>query len=369
MITIAGAGPVGCHAAKLLSQAGEEVLILEEHKEIGRPIQCTGIVTQSIKEVVQLRRTVVLNRLRKVRLHAPCGESVELRINDIVIDRTGFDRQVAEDAVNKGVKMSPGTRLQAINNRGNILSLKTNQGAKSNTIKTDALIGADGSSSIVSQKIGNKKPEFWIGVQAVAHMPVEKDTYSVYFGDEFPGFFGWVVPENDERARVGIAAAKNPRQVFDRFMKKFDKCKVLEMQGGLIPKYKPGHSVQKGNIHIVGDAATQVKATTGGGLVPGMKAAECLARAITAGTDYRKELSGVNRELRMSLLLRNIMDRFNNQDYDSLIRITGQRSMQELLNKEDRDRPSQIVFKSIIREPKLLLFARTLLRAKRARNT
>ena len=39
-VIIVGAGPVGGRAATLLSQEGLSVLLLEEHKEIGRPFQC-----------------------------------------------------------------------------------------------------------------------------------------------------------------------------------------------------------------------------------------------------------------------------------------------------------------------------------------
>ncbi|MBW2964718.1 NAD(P)/FAD-dependent oxidoreductase [Candidatus Woesearchaeota archaeon] len=368
MITIAGAGPVGCHAAKLLAQAGEDVHILEEHNEIGRPLQCTGIVTQSINDIVRIRKGLLVNRLRKVRLHAPCGETAVVRIDDLVIDRAGFDRQIADDAADKGANISLSTRLQAINEKPGTIRLKVSERGKTRIITTEKLVGADGPGSIVSRHIGNKRPGFWIGVQAVVQMPVEKDTYSVYFGDEFPGFFGWVVPENEETARVGIAAARKPREVFDRFVKRFDQCKVLEMQGGLIPKYDPALKIQRRNAYIVGDAAAQVKATTGGGLVPGMKAAECLSRTLAEGTSYKKELSAVRRELRMSLILRGLLDRFSNKDYDELVKLAGGRKMQEILKKEDRDRPSRIVFKSIIKEPKLLLFARTLFRAKRVEN-
>ena len=42
--------------------------------------------------------------------------------------------------------------------------------------------------------------------------------------------------------------------------------------------------------------------------------------------------------------------------------------IKKILNKQDRDRPSKIVFKSILKAPKLLLFAKVLFRAKRVEN-
>ena len=49
MISIIGAGPSGSHLACLLSKH-DDVNVYEEHSEIGKPVQCTGLVTSSIKD-------------------------------------------------------------------------------------------------------------------------------------------------------------------------------------------------------------------------------------------------------------------------------------------------------------------------------
>ena len=40
---IVGAGPVGGHLGRVLSEHGLHVLMLEEHREIGKPFQCAGL--------------------------------------------------------------------------------------------------------------------------------------------------------------------------------------------------------------------------------------------------------------------------------------------------------------------------------------
>ncbi len=364
MITVIGAGPIGSHTARLLAEKGHEVKVLEEHSKIGEPVQCTGIVTKSLFDIVKLRKEYLVNKLSRVRVHAPNRSSAEIKINDFVIDRTKFDCHLADQAEKKGAEFYLNHKVTAINKTDNF-KIRLAQKNKTPTITTDKLIGADGPNSVVSKHIGNNQPQYWVGVQALAKIPVDKKTYSVYFGKEFPGFFGWVVPENDEVARVGIACAQNPKQVFDRFIKRFEKSKILEMQGGLIPKYNSKNKLEKDGAYIVGDAAAQVKATTGGGLVPGLLAAEGLANSIEEETYYRNNIRPVNQELRMSLMLRNVLDRFNDADYNKLVELIDQEKIKKILDAEDRDRPSKIVFKSIIKEPKLLLFAKTLLRAKR----
>jgi len=367
MITIIGAGPVGSYTAQLLAKNGKDVRVFEEHSEIGKPVQCTGIVTKSIEEITSIRKDFLVNRLRKVRVHAPNGNEAEVKINDIVIDRAKFDNHLADKAKKAGAEIMLNNRITGIRSDSTAKKIQIDNTTtkKVNLTKTDVLIGADGPNSTVSKHMGNKRPDCWIGIQAVARMPVDKNTYEVYFGDDIPGFFGWVVPENESTARVGIATIKNPRQVFERFMKKLDGCRITEMQGGLIPKYDPKTLIENNRTYLVGDAATQVKATTGGGLVPGLKAAECLARSITEETSYKNELRAVTKELKISLKIRNVLDKFYDDDYNQLICMIGKEKLQSVLNEHDRDSPSKIIFKSLAREPRLVLFSRALLRAKR----
>ncbi|NQU79671.1 NAD(P)/FAD-dependent oxidoreductase [Candidatus Woesearchaeota archaeon] len=362
MITIIGAGPAGSYTAKLLAKKGRDVEVIEEHSEIGNPVQCTGIVTQKLTEHVNLKKFTV-NKLRKVRLHSK-NNTAQIRTKDLVIDRALFDKHIAEMAKNAGAIIQTGSRVTGISAKISGTAIKVKKKGNTSVVKTDMLVGADGPKSIVSRYIGNRL-NHWKGIQAVVKMPTDKETYDVYFGDEFPGFFGWVVPENEETARIGIAAEHNAPDVFKRFMKRFPEHKVLHSQGGLIPIYNRAVRYSKDNICVVGDAAAQVKATTGGGLVPGMNAAKCLAESIITGNKYDKLLKPVLKDLNTSQLIRNVLDRFNDKDYDTLLEVVKDKKMLEIFNKEDRDSPTRTLFKVACLKPSILRFAGCLLRAKR----
>ena len=71
MINIIGAGPAGLHTAYLLAKAGKEVNVFEEHKEIGLPVQCTGITTSHLKKFTEIKKTwewleMRLNQLKEL---------------------------------------------------------------------------------------------------------------------------------------------------------------------------------------------------------------------------------------------------------------------------------------------------------------
>lgn len=364
MIYIIGAGPVGCYAGYLLAKSGQKVIIFEEHKSIGTPVQCTGLLTNSINKIIKLEKGIIVNRIKKARTHYN-GTSFETGMSDIVVDRQKFDQFLANKALKAGCKLFLNHKFIGINNHKIIIKNLKNKKTKLTPLdKTDCLIGADGPGSIVRNYVDKKnKISHWVGIQAIAKLKTSGDTFEVYL-DKAPGFFGWGVAENKNIVRIGLAA-KKPGYYFKSFLqiKKIKKKDVIELQGGLIPRYNPQLKVQRNNIYLVGDAAAHVKATTGGGIVPGLIAAECLAESILQDKDYQKLLSKrVNTQLRVHLKVRKILDKFSKGDLSYLIKLCNQRKIKNILKKVSRDSPVKLLLLLAIREPRFLLFLKYLLK-------
>ena len=55
MIDIIGAGPAGNYLAYLLAK-DHEVNVHEEHAKIGTPIQCTGILTSHLHDLIKISK-------------------------------------------------------------------------------------------------------------------------------------------------------------------------------------------------------------------------------------------------------------------------------------------------------------------------
>src|SRR3989344_2512792 len=177
MISIIGAGPAGSYAASLLSKK-HEVNLYEEHDKIGVPFQCTGILTSTINELINIPDKLIVNKLKKVRLYSPKGKSIEIKLlnQDLLINMIEFDRYLAEVAVKNGVKLHYSHRLLGIH--GNKLEFKNE------IIESNCIIGADGPMSIVAKSSGLfGKREFFVGKQFIARLnkSIPKDTYEVYF--------------------------------------------------------------------------------------------------------------------------------------------------------------------------------------------
>src|SRR3989338_11497347 len=107
MISIIGAGPSGNYLAYLLakSKSEHEVNVYEEHSDIGKPIQCTGIVTNSFAEIIKPHEDFVVNTVDRVEVNSPNKEKFEIKIKkNIILDRHKFDAYLANKAIDMGVK-------------------------------------------------------------------------------------------------------------------------------------------------------------------------------------------------------------------------------------------------------------------------
>jgi digeranylgeranylglycerophospholipid reductase len=235
MNIIIGAGPAGCIAAAQLARKGLQVTVHEEHPEIGEPVQCTGIVTSRIERLVKVPGEVVLNRIRTARIRS--GKAVaDLPVDDIVLDRSGFDRWLADEAKAAGASISTNSRFIGLfKDKAVIKDL-----AKGKLEQTEYmnLIGADGPASKVAWSAGMYGVRrFMVGRQVHIKGRFEPDMFEAFVE---PGSFSWIVPESDTQARMGMMAMDAHKR-FPAFLatqKKRMRFSIISHQGGLIPMYQ-----------------------------------------------------------------------------------------------------------------------------------
>ncbi len=363
-VSVIGAGPAGSYLAYLLAERGFDVSVFEEHPVIGEPVACTGVIAADvISGLLTLPEDVIVNRVEKARIIAPDGNSVEVRLkNNVVVDRAKLDQHLAGMAKKAGAKYYASHRFLSIEkNNGKVAAKIENKNLNgTKTFESDWLIGADGPGSDVARAAGIfGKRHFYAGMQATVKN--ENDNAIEFFPSEKG--IAWKVPESRSSLRTGVAAERNAGSYFDEFMTKAVgkeyASRVTARQAGTIPLYNPKVQTQKGKALLLGDAATMVKATTFGGINQGIIAAAAAAEAIDTGKDYAKLWRArLEKDLWLSLMMRKAMNRFSDEDYNSLVRIFSKEKNRRVLEEFDRDEPRKFAFKLIMQEPKLILLSR-----------
>jgi digeranylgeranylglycerophospholipid reductase len=350
MIAIIGSGPVGCYAASLLAD-NFKVTVFEEHKSVGLPVQCTGIVTQEIFDFIPKKNNFVVNEACNVRIFAPDNKHLDLKLEkpDITLDRQKFDNYFYNQAKNKDVSFAFNHRfIKAI---GSVAFIKDLKSGRVKKFKFSHLIGADGPLSSVAKNAGlynNRK--LFIGLQAIIK---KKNNNLIDFYPLKQGF-GWAVPEDKNTLRVGFASEANPKEQFENLLKKY-RGKIIAKQGGLIPIFNPSAPFSKQNTFLIGDAAGFVKATTGGGLIPGLKSAEILAHSIKNNVNYEAGIYfHLTPGLWLNLKMRNIMDSFSPGDWNDLIKDLNNNQSKKALQSVNRDKLFQLLLGVAVNNPRII---------------
>lgn len=279
-VIVIGAGPVGCKTAELLGKKGIKVLVLEEHPEIGKPVQCAGLVSHRIFELSEVSKDVIVNTVNRARFYTSKKNYLELKSkNDVyVIDRKKFDKELSERVKSSGVKIKTSTKFENYCKKETFLEVKTVK----DDFQTKLLVGADGPNSTVARAAALKLPNnILVGLQTTVKSNFDVDTTELWFDKKIsPDFFGWVIPENENWARIGLATSRNSMEYFKRFlrMRVGTKVKCRDNVSGVI-RYGLIKKSVNDHVLLVGDASSQVKPFSGGGLIYGLIGAKFAAEA------------------------------------------------------------------------------------------
>jgi len=381
-VVVVGAGPIGLYCAYLIKRFNSKVFVtvLDARNEI-KSTCCSGHV--SIKGLNNLIispfidfEKITINRIRGANIFGPNGTELEVRTKQfqtLVINRNLFDKEIESLARNAGVEILLGRQVVSIDE--DYVKVNIVEENKIVTIDYNYLIGADGPNSIVRESFENtfSKEDFINTYQVLANGDFKKDMVSVYFGEYAKDFFAWIVPESTTTARIGVGTniSRNPKEAFDQFVFKNElKLKDVKFNcSGLIPISKPLNNYFYKNRLLIGDAACFVKATSGGGLVFGLKSAECAARTITDRFKkfknvncYDKNLKKLLVDLNLHYKLHKYMYNQTNYEFDLFLKRLKSAGIEEFLNSFGNiDYPSKIMPYMLL-YPKFLVFYKEFLK-------
>jgi geranylgeranyl reductase family protein len=371
-ICIVGGSIAGNFLSFLLSKTNLKIAVIEEHKKIGLPLQCAGIVSQKLGKIIKLPKEVVLNRVKVAKIVAPQGNFIKLSSTEepYIIDRVALDRFFYERVrIKENIQYFIGEKFKSFKyiKDGNqkILKIETSE----RILESKLLIGCDGPLSSVAKFLGIKNKNLY-AMQIRIPGNFDETEAVMYFNPKWKELFGWIVPEGNSTFRIGLASSQNLKKNFQFFIKQLnlDLKMKLAQQGGLIP-YGMMNRLAFNNILLLGDSACQVKATTGGGIIMLLTAANyaanCIQKCFKYETFSKKIikkyyespcLSSIGKELKIHYLIRAILERLTPKNFTKLFRILKTNKMEYLINiYGDMDFPKRFIFK-LLRNPTVVFF-------------
>ncbi|MGA3021136.1 MAG: NAD(P)/FAD-dependent oxidoreductase, partial [Candidatus Micrarchaeales archaeon] len=175
--------------------------------------------------------------------------------------------------------------------------------------KSSIIVGADGILSEVARYFSMgaiRKHILTYKVSFETNVENEK-VVDLFFDNALaPRFFAWACPNGKDILEVGIGIDSrkgNSKAAFDRFLRtkeiaeRVKSSKMIDGYASMIPMQTARRIVDEVNeVLLVGDAAGQVKQTTGGGIVFGGNAARTAAKVIE---EYVKEGKSLRRYERL----------------------------------------------------------------------
>jgi geranylgeranyl reductase family protein len=352
---VIGAGPSGSYAAMQLAKTGLRVLLVEEHEIVGEPRHCTGILGQeAYDQFPDLPRDVIQSELTAAWIVSPSGERVRtpwFQGKAVVIDRARFDQSLAGMASRAGATLQPGCRVDSLQQGLDGVSVGvTYVSGTQETLIARTVIIASGISYRLHPQVDLVPPqEHLLCAQTEVQSDVIREV-EVYIGKNIaPGSFAWAVPAGDGRLRVGVTAHARAAQYLESLlsgpllrdkMTRGDK----PIQKRLVP-ISPIASSVADRVVLVGDAAGQVKPTTGGGIFYGLigakLAAQMMVKAFAEGRFHRRFLQSYDRDWKrllrgeawMGRIGRKVFEHFSDAQLDRLVRVCGDEKVAKLVSR------------------------------------
>ncbi|TFG13081.1 NAD(P)/FAD-dependent oxidoreductase [Candidatus Thorarchaeota archaeon] len=369
-VAVVGAGPSGLLAAAEATRHDFDVVVFEEHGKVGVPDHCAGLLSVSGLDSLGLQppNSVVQNAIVGAKIYSPSGHSLLIereKREALVVNRSLFDQWLADRAEKKGVQIKTDAHVNKIVTDGQKYTLTLKSVGES--IQSRFVCLAEGSRCQISQQLGfpsvpksSKYPAYQFEIEGA---DIDPRHVEMFYGRKIStGFFAWVIPFGEGKARVGLASRDESKRRLKSSMKnhpviseRVEGAKIRRGLGGIVLVGKPIERTSIGNAVVTGDAAGHVKATTGGGVILGGVAARIAGQVIRKrllkdefeqGLDeysaqWRAKLE---REFRAMFIAQKFLTSLSDKGLDSLIHDVSEYRLLEVVEKSgDMDKQKRVL--------------------------
>ena len=350
-VIVVGAGPAGNNAALGLASKGFAVTVIDSRCNIGEKL-CTGIVGQECTSRFPIDPSLVYHDASSINVIAPSTGHVRFESafpRARIIDRAAYVASFASQAQAAGASYVLGQRVLQVTPAANGVIVSTDSG----NYQGRSLVLAAGFGSHLTRQLGlGSVSDYVTGAQAQVSTNGVSEV-EVFLGNHTaPGFFAWLVPTEPGQALAGLLGRRHAHAHLGNFIdRQRNEGKITGITTDVarwgIP-LRPLRRTYLDRVLVVGDAAGQVKPTTGGGIYYALLASEIASQAL-AETLADDDLSAerlrryqrrwkelLSRELEVGYSARRLFEALNDQQISSLVRQAGASGVRyDLVNAPD----------------------------------
>lgn len=301
-VIILGGGMAGLRIAEKLAKSGIPTTLYEGKRDVSYLAdRASGVLSISGVKRLNIDYSSALENVLKGAVIYSKSQNMKVvseKPQAYVLDRKLLIKKAYNNAKEAGANIILGKRIKED-------EIKDFDDGKT------VIVGADGPISSVAAAFGFPPiKEVLLTYKAVYDNVncLENHMVRLFFDNEISkGLFGWLIPYSKEKVEVGLGLSEkvkgNSKQAFDKFVKNegvasiVNAGKVSSEYASIIPIGARDKTV-KGNVLLIGDAAGQTKATTGGGLIFGLSCADAAFQAVLDTFTKGKPLSEYERNWR-----------------------------------------------------------------------
>jgi digeranylgeranylglycerophospholipid reductase len=353
-VVVVGGGPAGSSCARELASRGFKTLLLEEHDTVASKVLCTGIIGINAFEEFPLPTHTVVGSLGQMKAISRYGTELPYSPQQpiaYVVDKGAFNLALAAQAAAAGALLQTSTRVHdlVIDAAGVHLHAIV-RGEQPLRVQARLVVLACGVHYQLTKKLGLGTPwEFLQGAQTDVPRTLTQWT-EVHLNKRFSReAFAWLVPLRNGSTRVGVMCARNARGALMRFLDsvapQWREWNDIYIASKPIAQMPLGKSYAE-RVLVIGEAAGQVKATTGGGIYYGLLAArlaaETISRAFGVGCFSGTTLQAYEHawralladELALGLSFRKLYGWMGDRQMDGILHYIARNGLKDLIRRQ-----------------------------------
>jgi geranylgeranyl reductase family protein len=317
---VIGAGPAGSAAARVLAQAGREVLIVDS-QPFPRDKTCgDGLVPDALAALARLGlKEAVLAKARAVRFAhcvGPRGGFVDVPGEMAVLPRRELDELLRQAAVEAGARFEAGVRFVAplLDDAGRVCGARVMHAGVEHELRARWVLLATGAAGGPLQASGlcKRRTPSSVALRGYVELPGVQDQLEGLHFIWHPRIrqgYGWIFPAGSNRYNIGVAILDshdveegngrrsmknlNLRELFAEFCAVYPLARRLRDEGHWVGELKgaplrcnlDGADWSRPGLLAIGEAAGTTYAFTGEGIGKAMETGIAAAEGLLEGAD------------------------------------------------------------------------------------